>query len=198
VRLRRSSEGFSLLEVLIAMAILALGCGSLTTVMSAVLRAQTAAASRERAETVLEAEARRLAAMPYWPAGGRAGAADGSLLAEVFPHADAALNAPGRRYEPGEGVSDGARFVSETTIGGLRVVRTARFCSVSGGDRTFLGDGALGRWSLETSASPPAAAVEVDLEVSWGSHVASRGILVTAWRATLAAAVGRVGSARAA
>jgi hypothetical protein len=182
----RRGSGFSLIEAVVAVALLAAGCSSLTLALSAVLRAQTAGASRQRAEAALEDEARRLAALPYFAPADASGPA-GSLLAEVFPHASTGLNTGSASYEPEGGPAGAARFVSETTVAGLRLRRTARFCGVAGEARTCLRAADLTGWTVASAAAPPAAALEIDLEVVGAAHPAAAHLLVTAARATFAA-----------
>ena len=181
------TRGFSLLEAMVAVSLLALGCTVLTAVLVAALRAHDSDDARRAAAEALEHEAQRLAALPYCTTGGAPGPAGGpdSLLREVFPHARQALNTATAFCEQ-DAANGGVRFVSETTGGGYSIRRTARFCVVAGGTKTWVGAAALDDWAVWETPVPPSAAVDIVLEVQGTSARLTREILVLASRPSLA------------
>ena len=153
------TRGFSLLEAMVAVSLLALGCTVLTAVLVAALRAHDSGDARREAAEALGHEAQRLAALPYCTTGGAPGPAGGpdSVLREVFPHARQALNTATAFCEQ-DAANGGVRFVSETTGGGYSIRRTARFCVVAGGTKTWVGAAALDDWAEWETPVPPSAA----------------------------------------
>ena len=66
MHLSARSGGFSLIEAVIAVAILGLACVAVSGVLSATLHAERSLERRRHLEAVLAAEGERLAALPYY------------------------------------------------------------------------------------------------------------------------------------
>ena len=85
-------DGFSLIEAVIAVAILGLACVAVSGVLGTTLHAERSLERRRHLEVVLASEGERLAALPYYRRADGEGwpACPASLLGEVFPHASLA------------------------------------------------------------------------------------------------------------
>ena len=77
--------------------VLALGCLAAAGVLQVSLRAEAAGRQRRDAARLLDAEAARLRALPFFRSASGPGGGPPSLLADVFPHARPELNEPPRR-----------------------------------------------------------------------------------------------------
>jgi hypothetical protein len=174
--------GFSLIEAVIAVAILGLACVAVSGVLTATLRAERSLERRRHLEAVLAAEGERLAALPYyrradgseWPA------TPASLLGDVFPHASPACNTPEACYADGSGTATAGTFLSDVRADDLTVHRVSRFMTVSPAGLEPVAVDALSAWAVWSDAVPPAGLIEVELQASWHGLVAERRYVFSA------------------
>jgi type II secretory pathway pseudopilin PulG len=164
-----ASRGMTLLEVLAATAVLLATCLAVTGVTVTAARAGAQSAHVARADQVLQAEAARLRALPFfaplqadWPLS-RVPAAP-SAVGELFPHADEALNLG----EPGY-VATGdlaGSYVSSVLVGDAEVVRAAWMarCDASGWRRLAALE--VSGWQAWAGMTMPGEALVVRLETS--------------------------------
>lgn len=174
-------SGFSLIEVVIASAVLALICASASSVFFVALRSLREQMLRERVESALAQELARLESLPYW---GKA-LGDSSLLGEVFPHADTARNTDHSFFIPSDeqGI---AVFVTVAEVSGVTVRRTASFISLSHrGVYSSLPLSQLIGWSASGGASPPSCAVSIVLECTQRNRIERRRIVLSWLRPSL-------------
>jgi len=172
-------HGFSLVEAVVAVAILGLACVAVSSVLSATLHAERSVERRRHLEAVLAAEGERLAALPYYRQadGARRPASPASLLGDVFPHASPACNAPEAYYADGSGTAPAGTFVSDVLADDLTVHRVSRFVAVSPAGLQPVALEALSAWAVWSDAAPPAGLVEVELRASWRGLVAARRLV---------------------
>jgi prepilin-type N-terminal cleavage/methylation domain-containing protein len=162
MRLSAGHRGFTLIEAVIAVAIVALGCLAVSGVLHVSLRAEAAETRRQAEREALDEEAARLRALPYFRAEAAPGAGPPSLLAEVFPHARTAFNTGSSVFDAS---SDRALFVTFGIVSGLRVRRVAGLCRDVAGALVPLTAADLTDWAVWDAAEPPALVVVVTLEV---------------------------------
>jgi len=163
---RPSAAGFSLLEVIIAGALLLVTVTGATACVTAVSGAGRQAEDAMAADRALAAVAARLGSLPFCPselpasaAARGAGAAD--LVSAVFPHADAAGGSEdGRFIDVGEDGLPAGSFATCLRFDGVTVVCVARFRDAAGG---WLGPGDLAGYDVGTAAGVPAAVLALDL-----------------------------------
>lgn len=187
---RRS--GFSLIEAAVAVAVLALGCLSAAGALHAVFRAEAAGGQRREAGSLLDAEASRLAALPFHLQASGPGEGPPSLLGEVFPHARVELN---RGPEGFSDTSGAAVFVSAVTVEGCEIRRTATLVRDDDSSTVPLPAGEVSGWAVWEDVRPPALAVDVLLELRGRpGHAVERRVVLRALRAH--AGVALVGLAR--
>ena len=175
-------HGFSLIEALVAVAILGMACVAVSGVLGTVLHAERSVERRRHLEAVLAAEGERLAALPYYR---RADDSEGpatpaSLLGEVFPHALPAGNAPEAYYADGSGAAPAGTFVSDVLADDLTVHRVSRFVAVSPPGLEPVALGSLAAWAVWTDAVPPSGLIEVELQASWRGLVVERRLVLSA------------------
>jgi len=171
-------QGFSLIEATVAVAVLALGCLAVTSVLHVSLGAEAGLAARQKAVEALDAEGARLRALVFFQQAGGPGLGPLSLLSEVFPHARPSLNTGDAHYVAEEGA-----FVTVGDTGGLLVTRTARFSRLANGGLEALPASAEQGWAVWDAARPPAAILDVRLEVTGpGGLVTGRELVVCALR----------------
>ena len=184
-------HGFSLIEAVIAVAILGLACVAVSGVLSATLHAERSVERRRHLEAVLAAEGERLAALPYYRRadGAQRPASPASLLGEVFPHASPACNAPEAYYADGWGAAPAGTFVSEVLAGDITVQRVARFVIASRAGLDPVAAEALSAWSVWSGTLPPAGLIEVVMQASWRGLVLERRLVLSALPPTVAASV---------
>jgi hypothetical protein len=191
VRLVRPQAGFTILEAVIAAALLLATCVATSGVVSGATRADGAADLRDRLETALTGECERLAALPFQSVDDAAsqageGAAAGSLVSEVFPFARPELDSERAYYVGDSGGDDAGTFVSISDVGDVRVRREAVFASGDGDQPGHLGPAELIGWDCALAGQPPATTLVVTVEVSERGHSATRTLILGALRPTVA------------
>ena len=182
--------GFSLLEAVVAVAILGLACVAVSGVLSTALRAERSLERRRHLEAVLAAEGERLAALPYYRRadGPQRPAIPVSLLGEVFPHASPACNTPEAFYADGSGAAPAGTFVSAVLDGDITVQRVSRFVVASPAGLDPVAE-ALSAWAVWSGTLPPAGLIEVELQASWRGLVLERRLVLSALPPRVAASV---------
>lgn len=177
------SSGFTLLEVVVAAALILLTVTAVTGGVTASARAAMHSAAAARADEALASVAERLRCLPFCarrlpetPPPSWEGAGD--VLAAVFPHADAMAATDLARFvqvdEPG---IDAGSFVTRVDEGGVSVTCTARFLDAGG---HYLSPGELAGFDISTSALPPAASLDVLLSAQVGTVARSCRIVCCA------------------
>jgi type II secretory pathway pseudopilin PulG len=191
MHLSARGDGFSLIEAVIAVAILGLACVAVSGVLSATLHAERSLERRRHLEAVLAAEGERLAALPYYcrAEGVARPASPASLMGEVFPHASPACNAPEAYYADGSGVATTGTFISDIPVDDLTVHRVSRFVTVSPAGLEPVAPEALSAWAVWSDAVPPAGLIEVELQASWRGIVVERCLVLSAVPPTVAPSV---------
>jgi hypothetical protein len=175
--------GFSLIEAVVAVAILAVTCVAVSPVIGATLRVEGTLERRRHLEAVLAAESERLTALPYYrrASGSERPASPVSLLGEVFPHAAPACNAPDAYFVSGSAEAEPGSFVSHVSAGDLTVRRVARFVTASSAGLQPVPASDLSAWAVWSEILPPTGVLEVDLRVTErGLSVARRLVLSVA------------------
>ena len=182
-------HGFSLIEAVVAVAILGMACVAVSGVLSTVLRAERSVERRRHLEAVLAAEGERLAALPYYRRadGAQRPASPASLLAEVFPHASPADNVPEAYYADGSGAAPAGAFVSDVLVDDLTLHRVSRFVAVVSAGLEPVDLGALAAWAVWSDAVPPSGLIEVELQASWRGLVVERRLVFSALPPSVAA-----------
>jgi Tfp pilus assembly protein PilV len=179
MRLSAGHPGFTLVEAVIAVAVLTLGCLAVAGVLHVSLRAEAAEVRRQGERAALDEESARLRALPFFRARVAPDAGPPSLLAEVFPHARTALNTGSSVFD---GSSGQALFITHGTVSGLSVRRAARLCREDAGGLVPLTAADLADWTVWDAAEPPALAVVLTLEVTGEqSSDAARRLVVCAF-----------------
>ena len=191
MHLRSWQSGFSLIEAVVAVAILGLTCVAVSDVLSVSFHAERSVERRRHLEAVLAAEGERLAALPYYRRadGMQPPANPASLLGEVFPHALAAGNTPQAYYADGSGAAATGTFVSDVVADDLSVHRVSRFVAVTPSGLEAIPLEALSEWTVWSDGAPPAGLIEVELQASWRGLVAERHLVFSAVPLTVAPAV---------
>jgi type II secretory pathway pseudopilin PulG len=163
----RLCAGMTLLEVLAATAILMATCAAATSVVVTAARAGSSAEKSARLDTALVNEAARLRALPYFtaltPEAFTEDDWSGSVVAELFPHADETILARAGTYEPAAGRG---RFTTTDCLDNIQIARTAWFVSGGNDVEHALGMDALGGWRADRSILPPAGILLVRLSAS--------------------------------
>jgi hypothetical protein len=163
---RPSAHGFSLLEVVIAGALLLLTVTGTTACVTAASRAAQRSEGAMAADQALASIATRLMTLPFCPAELPApvaargpGAAD--LVSVVFPHADEGAGAEGDRFiaVSEDGLPAGS-FVTSLSFDDIAVVCVARFRDPAG---SWLGPDDLAGWDVRTDAQVPSAVLALEL-----------------------------------
>jgi Tfp pilus assembly protein PilV len=174
-RTGRRCDGFSLLEVMIAAALLLMTVTAVSAAVVGVSRAGARLQGSMDADRAVRSEAERLRALPYCavsypqPGAGR-GASAPDLVAAVFPHAVMAQNAPSARYVSAADASGApaGSFVTLVTRDGVVVRCVARF--LAGPDGPELEPEQLAGWDLAGSDAPPAPTLSVSLSPDHGGR----------------------------
>jgi len=192
MHLTRRRSGFSLIETVVASAILLLTCAAVTGTLAAVLRAERALQQRSALQQVLASESARLVSLPFAvQAAPPHGEAPGdlqppSLLAVVFPHACPESNSATAWYCDGRGPGTAGSFVTLADVDGFALRREARFVVGGGSQWETVMPVTLQGWAVWAGGQVPATTVEIALSVSSGSRTASTGLLLSALRAKVA------------
>jgi hypothetical protein len=182
MHLRARRDGFSLIEAVIAVAILGLACVAVSGVLGTTLHAERFLERRRHLEAVLAAEGERLAALPYYRRAHAAQppASPASLLGEVFPHTSPACNAPEAFYADGSGAATAGTFVSDIHADDLTMHRVSRFVAASPAGLEPVAIDALSGWAVWSEAVPPAGLIEIELQASWRGLVVERRLVLSA------------------
>ncbi|HEY5388891.1 MAG TPA: type II secretion system protein [Thermoleophilia bacterium] len=182
MHLNTRQDGFSLIEAVIAVAILGAACVAVSTVLITTLHAERVLEQRRHVEAVLAAESERLAALTYYRRAEDSlqPVSPASLVGDVFPHASPACNTPEAFYTDGSGTGDAGWFISQISVDGLAVRRSARFVTLSPSGLTPVSPGALSDWAVWSDVLPPTGVLEVELQVSSGGHVVGRHAILSA------------------
>jgi hypothetical protein len=182
MHLKARGGGFSLIEAVVAVAILGMACVAVSGALSAVLKAESSLERRRHLEAVLAAEGERLAALPYYRRadGAQRPASPPSLLGEVFPHALPAGNVPEAYYADGSGAAAAGTFVSDVLADDLTVHRVSRFVAVASAGVEPVSLEALAAWAVWSDAVPPAGLIEVELQASWRGLAVERRLVFSA------------------
>ena len=183
--------GFSLIEAVVAVAILSLACVAVSGVLSTTLRGERSLERRHHVEAVLAAEGERLAALPYYRRadGPERPASPASLLGEVFPHASPACNVPEACYSDGSSAAPAGTFMSDVPADDLIVHRLSRFVAVAPAGLEPLPLEALSAWAVWSDALPPAGLIEIELQASWRGLLVQRRLVLSAAPPFIAPAV---------
>ena len=191
MHLRARRGGFSLVEAVVAVAILGMACIAVSGVLSTVLHAERSLERRRYLEAVLAAEGERLAALPYYRRadGAQRPASPPSLLGEVFPHSLPAWNLPEASYADGSGAAPAGTFVSDVLADDLTVQRVSRFVVASPAGLDPVAVETLSAWAVWSDAVPPSGLIEVQLQASWRGLVVERRLVLSAVPPSVAASV---------
>ena len=183
-------RAFTLVEAVVAAALLLATCVAISAVLSAATKADGAAGDRDDLERILTSECQRLEALPY--SGGDAvgprppGAPTlDSLVSEVFPWARPELNTGDRWYVDDVGSDEAGTFVSSVDLGGFRVRRDAVFLADERDPAGRLGVAEFVGWDCASGARPPATTLSVTVNVSARGRSVSRTLVLTALRPSL-------------
>jgi type II secretory pathway pseudopilin PulG len=189
MRMMHRRSGFSLIEAVVASAVLLLTCTAVGGTLLAVLRAERTVRQRSELEQILAAESARLTSLPFFvladvPQGEAAGGLEpSSLLAVVFPHARRESNCPAAHYSDGlDGGAPGS-FVTLVDADGVVLRREARFVVGEGTQWDVVTPEALEGWAVWGGRRLPATTVEITLSVRYGDRTASTNLLLGALRA---------------
>jgi len=165
------AAGFTLIEAVVASAILLLTCAGVTGAVTASLRGQGIEEAQMRLERRAQAEIARLSALPYslpaLPPGadGYDPGAARSLLQAVFPHALAAHNAAAAFFTPASAAGPAAfTTVSDHGWGSLRVA--ASFVTAAEGAWVPADTAAVEGWAVWLNDAPPSSAVRITVRAS--------------------------------
>jgi len=184
---RAEQQGFTIVETVVAAAILLATCVGVSSVLSSALKADASVGRRDRLEEVLAAECQRLAALPYFEQGAGAGVAGGDpardcLVADVFPWARSDWNTEDAFYLGASSNDPAGTFVTTRRVGEVAVRRRAVFRADERDESVGLGPGQLYGWDCAMSARPPATTLAIEVEATTGGRTASRTLLLTALR----------------
>jgi hypothetical protein len=163
-----SEAGLTLLEVIAATAIVLMTVTAVTTVTVGAARASSRSRGRAAADAALLAEAARLRALPFfvplpvdWAL--RRETTTRSAVGELFPHADASLNADDGRFLI-SGPRAGA-FETAVVVQGITIRRTTWMTSCEASGWRSAAMTALGGWRAWGGAAVPGEALLVRLDV---------------------------------
>jgi type II secretory pathway pseudopilin PulG len=203
VRGRRAASvvgrrGFTLVEVVFAASLLLLTVVCVTPLLvgsqRTASRESRAAGARRLAQSTLE----QLRSLPFAPSNPPPAAAatdpDDSVLAALFPHADAARNDPDDFIVLADGGSwPSGTFVTRRAAGAYLVTTASRFAAATPGGFSAVPAARLAGYDLSSSDELPSGALDVGVRVSWVEYghersVARRDTLLDEWRARAAAA----------
>jgi hypothetical protein len=192
MRLTSRHSGFSLIEAVVASAVLLLTCTAVGGTLATVLRAERIVRQRSELEQVIAAESARLASLPFFvearpPQAEVPGDLQpSSLLAVVFPHACPEFSSPVAYYCSGLGREAPGSFVTLADVDGVAVRREARFVVGEGTHWEVVTPEALDGWAVWADRRPPATMIEIALSVRRGDRTASTSLFLGALRARVA------------
>ena len=178
-----SRTGFSLIEAIVAVAVLLATCLAVSASLAVALQADRQVERRAALEGILGSESARLASLPFRrttapPVVGVAWNPDPrSLLGEVFPHAGAGHNGGSFRVEGGVGV-----FVARRTAEGFEIVSESRFVRREDSGWVPVAAASMEGWSVWGTQPLPSTTVELRLTTSRGSATASAQMILGALR----------------
>jgi type II secretory pathway pseudopilin PulG len=199
MRLMRRRGGFSLVEAVVASAVLLLTCAAVSGTLMAALRAERVARQRSALEEMLEAETARLTSLPFFvavapPAGDVPGDIQPpSLLSVVFPHARPESNSQTACYCDGRGSGTPGSFVTLVESDGVLLRRETQFVVGEGTTLDVVTPSALDGWAVWASRPVPATTVQIELTARSGNRTASIKLLLHALRARVAPSATPVG-----
>jgi type II secretory pathway pseudopilin PulG len=189
MQLMQRQCGFSLIEAVVASAVLLLTCTAVGGTLATVLRVERTVRQRSDLEQVLAAESARLTSLPFFvqaqpPQGEAVGELQPtSLLAVVFPHARREFDSPAAYYCDGLAGGTPGSFVTLVDIDGAALRREARFVVGPKTPPEFVTPEALDGWAVWSGRRLPATRVVIALSVRRGDHTASADLVLTALRA---------------
>jgi hypothetical protein len=191
LRVNGPDEAFTIVEAVVAAALLLATCIAISAVLSSATKADSAAGDRAGLEGVLASECQRLAVLPYSECDIEAGRTAGaptpdSLVSEVFPWARPELNTDDRRFVDDVGGDAAGTFVSIVEADGIRTRRDAVFLADERDVARHLGVADLAGWDCTSGARPPASSLAVTVEVSARGRSVSRTMVLTALRPSVA------------
>ena len=192
MRVMHRHSGFSLIEAVVASAVLLLTCVAVSGTLAAALRAERNVRQRSALEQVLEADSAHLASLTFYrraapPQGGAPhDLQPSSLLAVVFPHARPEWSSPTAWFRDSGGLGEPGSFVTLVDADGVTLRREARFVVGGGAELEGIAPAMLEGWAVWADAAIPASTVEVTLSVSAGDRTACTRVLLCAFRATVA------------
>jgi hypothetical protein len=180
-------RAFTLVEAVIAAALLLSTCLAISAVLGSATKAEGAAGARDGLESILTSECRRLAALPFFEGDTGDGRPVGvptpdSLVSEVYPWARPGLDTDHRWYVDDLGGDQAGTFVSTVDVGGVRVRRDAVFLADERDAARRLGVPDLVGWDCASGARPPATCLAVTVDVSARGRSTSRTMVFTALR----------------
>ncbi len=163
-------RGLTLIEVVVATAVVMLVVIAASNVLVAVDQASARAGGREAAESSVAAELEQLRSLPF------AVAADGTptdVVSRVFPHAGVGGDTPAAAFapEPRDGCPAGTFFTVRTVAGG-RMTIAATFVVGSATGWTAVAAARLAGYDAGRAIALPSAALLVRVSVAWqaGAH----------------------------
>jgi hypothetical protein len=189
----RLTRGFSLLEVVIASALLLMTVTAVTASVTSLSKASSHLTRAMDVDRVLRREVARLHALSYcaasYPSASRAVALaaedHGDVVGEVFPHAVAEASTESARYVVvgGEDAPAGS-FVTRVESDGITVERVARFIASDGASP--LSPDVLDGWAVWASTVPPAPTLRISLNALGGGYRRSCVVVCSAFSPSLA------------
>lgn len=179
---QRLTAGFSLLEVVVAAALLLMTIAAVTACVTSSGAAKARLQATMDADRAARAVAERLRSLPFCAAtlpalNSARGSAATDLVAAVFPHARVAENTESARYIVAAGTEGDAppgSFITLAEVGGVEVRCVTVFFASEGS--VALGAAELDGWSVGEMAVPPGAVLLV--RVTAASHGAVRTVSV--------------------
>ena len=164
-------RGLTLIEVVVATAVVMLVVIAASNVLVAVDQATARAGGREAAESSVAAELEQLRSLPF--AGGAADGTPTDVVSSVFPHAGIGGDTPAAAFapEPRDGCPAGTFFTVETVAGG-RMTIAATFVVGSATGWTAVAAARLAGYDAGRAVALPSAALLVRVSVAWqaGAH----------------------------
>ncbi len=188
-----AARGFSLIEVVVASALLLLACVAVSGALGTALKANASVACRGNLEAVADEVCERLDALPFWrpvasAACGDVLASPTSLVAQVFPHARLACNTAAAFYCDAAAPSQAGSFVGVAMVQGVRVRTAAVFLATGGAGITPRPVSPALGWAVWADESaPPATMLAVTVEASQAGQTVTRHMELTEARPSVEA-----------